>query len=67
MNFLFVIYCFTLFSLSVYVLVGLCMYCRMEVEEAMDQGSGGGIRMRSTRIKKERPSASTTSRGDAPG
>lgn len=67
MNFLFVIYCFTLFSLSVYVLVGLCMYCRMEVEVAMDQGSGGGIRMRSTRIKKERPSASTTSRGDAPG
>lgn len=39
----------------------------MEVEEVMDQGSGGGIRMRSTKIRKEKPSASTTSRGDAPG
>lgn len=45
----------------------VCMYFRMEVEEAMDQDLGGGIRMRSTRIRKERPSASTTSRGDAPG
>lgn len=43
------------------------MYFRMEVEEAMDQDSGGGIRMISTTIRKERPSANTTSRGDAPG
>lgn len=43
------------------------MCVRMEVEEATDQELEGGIRMRSTRIRKERPSASTTSRGDAPG
>lgn len=33
----------------------------------MDQEQGGGITTKSTRIRKERPSASTTSRGDAPG
>lgn len=33
--------------------------------EAMDQG--GGTTMISTRTRKEKPFASTTSRGDAPG
>lgn len=37
------------------------------VLEVMDREWGGGIRMKSTRTRKERPSASTTSRGDALG
>lgn len=37
---------------------------RMEV---MVQDWGGGIRMKNIRIRKEKPSANTTLRGDVPG
>lgn len=37
------------------------------MEEAMEEDSVEGILMKSTRIKKGRPSASTISRGGAPG
>lgn len=46
----------------------LCyIFVRMEVEEVMDQVMDEGIRTTSTRIRKERPSANTTLKGDAPG
>lgn len=50
------------------VYLSLCyIFVRMEVEEVMGQVMDEGIRTTSTRIKKERPFASTTLKGDAPG
>lgn len=43
------------------------IFVRMEVEEVMDQVMDEGIRTTSTRIRKERPFANTTLKGDAPG
>lgn len=42
-------------------------FVRMEVEEVMDQVMDEGIRTTSTRIRKEKPFANTTLKGDAPG
>lgn len=43
------------------------IFVRMEVEEVMDQVMDEGIRTTSTRIRKEKPFANTTLKGDAPG
>lgn len=48
--------------------LSLCdLFVRMGVEEVMDRVMDEGIRTTSTRIRKERPFANTTLKGDAPG